>query len=166
MQRVHDQCHQESKPRLKATPIKRLQLYIWADATSIDQSEGDICKSWQDIRLKKIRTDCYGEPTSLISQPVAKHRHESYGDLSKKLVQHFNVLMRLDLPDPNATELRGQSPIGITPLEILIWSMVLIFCWRTRAYPIMIWHLVAFAFAVCYSLCYPLNRLSLKLIEN
>lgn len=93
---------------------------------------------------------------------------ESYGDLFKKLVQCFNLLNRLDLSDPSATELPDKSPISVTPLEILILSMIFIFCWRKGVYPRMIWHWVAFVLAVPIMLftCYLLNQLSLKWIRR
>jgi hypothetical protein len=93
---------------------------------------------------------------------------EFYGDLFKKLVQCFDLLNRLDLSDPSETELPDKSPISITPLEILNLSMVLILCWRKGVYPRMMWHWIAFAFAVPIMLftCYLLKQLSLKWIRR
>src|SRR6266480_2131492 len=64
---------------------------------------------------------------------------EQYGDLFKKLVKSFDLLTRLDLFDPTATKLPVRSPITVIQVEILVLSMVLIFCWNKEIWPRTIW---------------------------
>ena len=66
----------------------------------------------------------------------------SYGSLFRNLVRDFALLTRLDLPDifdSEASELPVKASITEVQLGVLLFSMVLLFCWRKALFPRTIW---------------------------
>jgi hypothetical protein len=67
----------------------------------------------------------------------------SYGPLFRKLVRCLALLRSLDLFDlfgSGKTKFPDKGPINVIQLEILLLSMILIFCWRKALYPKTIWY--------------------------
>jgi hypothetical protein len=96
----------------------------------------------------------------------------SYGPLFQKLVQCLALLRSLDLFDlfgSDTTKLPDKGPIKVIQLEILLLSMVIMFCWRKAFYPKTIWHWIIWTLTVpillvVWKLClyYLLLQLPLK----